>query len=54
MTSREIPCVDEEKVLEAKALLKQAESEVPDGVTVKIEVASGRASDNIIRAAKKA
>ena len=53
MTSREIPCVDEEKASEAKAILSVAESNVPAGTTVEIEIASGRASDNIIRAAKK-
>ena len=53
MTSREIPCVDEEKVSAARKVLSSAESAVPEGTTVEIEVASGRASDNIIRAAKK-
>ena len=53
MTSREIPCVDEEKATEAKEILSVAKTNVPDGTTVEIEIASGRASDNIIRAAKK-
>ena len=53
MTSREIPCVDEERVEEARAFLAVAESTVPDGVSVEIEIASGRASENIVRAVKK-
>lgn len=53
MTSREIPCVDEERVSEARSVLAAAESAVPAGVTVKIEIASGRASENIVRAANK-
>ena len=53
MTSREIPCVDEERVSEARKVLAAAESNVPAGTTVEIEVASGRASENIARAAKK-
>jgi len=53
MTSREIPCVDEDKVSEARNLLASAESAVPAGTTVEIEVASGRPSENIVRAAKK-
>ncbi len=53
MTSREIPCVDEEKVSEAREILSTAEANVPDGTTVEIEIASGRASENIIRAIKK-
>ncbi|MEL6601944.1 MAG: universal stress protein [Cyanobacteria bacterium J06614_10] len=53
MTSREIPCVDDEKVSEARELLSVAEANAPDGATVEIEVASGRASENIVRAVKK-
>ncbi|MEL6471708.1 MAG: universal stress protein [Cyanobacteria bacterium J06623_4] len=53
MTSREIPCVDEEKVSEARELLSAAEANAPEGATVEIEVASGRASENIVRAVKK-
>ncbi|EDX86116.1 universal stress protein family [Synechococcus sp. PCC 7335] len=53
MTSREIPCVDEERVEAARERLAVAQSAVPDGTTVKIEVASGRASDNIVRAVKE-
>lgn len=53
MTSREIPCVDEDKVSEARQILAVAESSVPAGTTVEIEIASGRPSDNIVRAAKK-
>ncbi|MEM8501785.1 MAG: universal stress protein [Cyanobacteria bacterium P01_D01_bin.1] len=52
MTSREIPCVDEERVSAARERLAVAQSAVPEGSTVEIEVASGRASDNIIRAVK--
>lgn len=53
MTSREIPCADEEKVSEARKVLAVAETSVPEGVTVEIEITSGRASENIVRAAKK-
>lgn len=53
MTSREIPCVDEEKVREAHQRLLVAESSVPEGTTVEIEIASGRPSENIVRAVKK-
>ncbi|MEM9090429.1 MAG: universal stress protein [Cyanobacteria bacterium P01_F01_bin.53] len=53
MTSREIPCIDEDKVSEARQILSVAESSVPAGTTVEIEIASGRPSDNIVRAAKK-
>ncbi len=53
MTSREIPCVDEEKVNAARALLAKAESTAPEGTTVVIEIASGRASENIVKVAKK-
>lgn len=53
MTSREIPCVDEEKASAAREILAVAESNVPAGTTVEIEIASGRASDNIVRAVKK-
>ena len=53
MTSREIPCVDEEKASEAKEVLSVAKSNVPEGTTVEIEIASGRASENIVRAVKK-
>ncbi len=53
MTSREIPCVDEEKVNEARQRLAAAESSVPEGMTVEIDIASGRDSENIIRAVKK-
>ena len=53
MTSREIPCVDEEKVERARQLLSIAEANVPEGVTVEIDIASGRDNENIIRAVKK-
>lgn len=53
MTSREIPCVDEERVVEARKRLAVAQSAVPEGTTVEIEVVSGRASDNIVRAVKE-
>ena len=53
MTSREIPCVDEEKASAARDILAVAESNVPAGTTVEVEIASGRASDNIVRAVKK-
>ena len=53
MTSREIPCVDEDRVSSARQVLSVAESNVPAGTTVEIEVASGRPSENIVRAAKK-
>ena len=53
MTSREIPCVDEERVSAAREVLSNAESDVPAGTTVKIDIASGRAADNIVRAVKK-
>jgi nucleotide-binding universal stress UspA family protein len=52
-TSREIPRVDEAKVSQAQQLLAVAKSAVPAGVTVEIEVASGRVLDNIARAVKK-
>ena len=53
MTSREIPCVDEEKVSAARKVLASAKANVPEGTTVEIEIASGRAPENIIRATKK-
>ncbi len=53
MISREIPCVDEDKVNRAKQVLAAAKSAVPEGTTVEIEITSGRASDNIVRAVKK-
>jgi nucleotide-binding universal stress UspA family protein len=53
MSSREIPSVDEEKMKAARQILARAESAVPDGTSVVIEIASGRASENIIRAANK-
>ncbi|MEM6451209.1 MAG: universal stress protein [Cyanobacteria bacterium P01_D01_bin.105] len=53
MTSREIPCVDEEKVAQARQMLSVAESNVPEGMTVDIDIASGRDSENIIRAVTK-
>ncbi len=53
MTSREIPCVDEERVSNAQSVLAVAKSAVPDGTTVEIEIASGRAGENIVRAVKK-
>ncbi|MGB7088160.1 MAG: universal stress protein [Phormidesmis sp.] len=53
MTSREIPCVDEEKVNEARQMLSAAESSVPAGTTVEIDIMSGRDNENIIRAVKK-
>ena len=53
MTSREIPCVDEAKINEARQQLAVAESSVPEGTTVEIDIASGRDSENIVRAVKK-
>ncbi len=53
MTSREIPCADDEKISKATEILSQAKKSVPESLTVEVEVASGRANDNIIRAAKK-
>ncbi len=53
MTSREIPCADEALISEARELLSAAQSAVPDGTTVDIEIASGRAGENIVRAAEK-
>ncbi|MGD1863401.1 MAG: universal stress protein [Phormidesmis sp.] len=53
MTSREIPCVDEDRVSAAREALSVAEANTPEGTTVEIEIASGRASENIVRAAKK-
>ena len=53
MTSREIPCVDEEKVEKAREILSAAEKNVPEGTTVEIDIASGRDNENIIRAVKK-
>lgn len=53
LTAREIPGVDEEKVSAARQILAKAESAVPSGTTVVIDIASGRASENIVRAAKK-
>ncbi len=52
MTSREIPCVDEEKVSKAREMLSVAESSLPAGTTVEIDVVSGRDNDNILRAVK--
>lgn len=51
MTSREIPCVDEEKVAEARQKLGVAKSSAD--IKVEVEVESGRAVDNILRIAKK-
>ncbi len=53
MTSREIPCADEDKINAARQKLAVSESSVPAGVTVEIDIASGRGNDNIIRAVKK-
>ncbi len=53
MTSREIPCVDEDKINAARQILAAAKSSVPTGVTVEVDVVSGRDNDNIIRAVKK-
>ncbi|MEL7143709.1 MAG: universal stress protein [Cyanobacteria bacterium J06573_11] len=53
MTSREIPCVDEDRVSAAREVLAAAEANVPEGATVEIEIASGRAGDNIVRAVNK-
>ncbi len=52
-TSREIPRVDDKKVEAARQALAVAESTVPAGTTVVVEIASGRASENIVKAAKK-
>ncbi len=52
MTSREIPCADDKKVSKAREMLAVAESSVPAGTTVEIDVVSGRGNDNILRAVK--
>ena len=53
MTSREIPCVDEDKVSAARELLSTAQANAPEGTTVEVEIASGRASENIVRSVDK-
>ena len=53
MTSREIPCVDEERTEAARKVLTAATAAAPSGTKVDIEIASGRAVDNIVRAVKK-
>lgn len=52
MTSREIPCVDDDAVAEAQQKLAAAKSETAE-IAVEVEVESGRAVDNILRIAKK-
>ncbi|MFE4107490.1 universal stress protein [Almyronema epifaneia] len=51
-TDREIPRVDTDKIEAAKARLAIALSAVPEDVTVKVEVQSGRAIDNILKQAE--
>ncbi|NEQ34594.1 MAG: universal stress protein [Leptolyngbya sp. SIO4C5] len=46
---REIPRVDTDKVEAAKQQLAAALTNVPEGVTVKVEVQSGRVIDNILK-----
>ncbi|NJL86247.1 MAG: universal stress protein [Leptolyngbyaceae cyanobacterium SM1_1_3] len=50
-TDREIPRVDTEQIASAKKQLAAALSSVPEGVTVRVEVQSGRAIDNILKQA---
>ncbi|MEO0539614.1 MAG: universal stress protein [Cyanobacteria bacterium P01_A01_bin.105] len=50
---REIPKIDTEAVEQAQAKLAIATQSVPDGITVKVEVASGRPVDNILKAARE-
>ena len=52
MTSREIPCPDEERMNEARQQLAVAESSAPAGTTVKVDIVAGRDNDNILRAIK--
>ncbi len=49
----EVPRVDEEKVEEAKQRLSRAVENVPTGIEVKVEVASGKPLDTIPRILKK-
>ncbi len=51
-TEREIPNIDTEAIAAAKQKLAIAADSAPGGVTVKIEVPSGRPSDNILKAAR--
>ena len=48
----EIPREDTEKVNQARDRLGVALEQVPDGIEVKVEVLSGRASDTILKVAK--
>ncbi|MEO0458871.1 MAG: universal stress protein [Cyanobacteria bacterium P01_A01_bin.114] len=49
---REIPKVDAEEVEAARQRLAVAQQSAPEGTTVKVEVQSGRAIDNILKSAK--
>lgn len=49
----EIPRVDQEKIEEAKNKLSPALDNIPEGMTVNIEVLSGRADENILQVVKK-
>ena len=51
-TEREIPKVDTEAIEAAKQKLAIAANAAPHGITVNIEVPSGRPSDNILKAAR--
>ncbi len=53
MTEREIPKVDEDKIDSAKEKFsKLGELSLPEGKSVEIDVRSGRATDNILKAAR--
>lgn len=53
LTEREIPRVDEDAVQAAQERLAPALDQVPDGLDVKVEIQSGRVTDNILRLAKQ-
>jgi nucleotide-binding universal stress UspA family protein len=50
-SDREIPKVDEARVLAAQQQLNIAQKAVPEGATVEISVPSGRVTDNLLKAA---
>lgn len=51
-SDREIPKVDEEKMLSAQQHLAPAKVAVPNDAEVEIEIQSGRVTDNILKAAR--
>jgi nucleotide-binding universal stress UspA family protein len=53
LTELEIPRVDEERAEKARQALSVACEGLPEGIEVKVEVASGRASDSILKAAEQ-